>query len=366
VLTNCTFSGNSAVNGGGMYNSEGSPTLTACTFSGNLADIGGGMFNYYSSSPRMSKCKFNNNSAKYGGGLFNYHSDLMLLSCVFRGNYSYEYGGGIHNTFSDLTVVNCTLTGNSAGIEGSGIYMYVLPPQPPRVADGSNAAVPLYLYNMCVITNCILWENLPEQIVNYGLDMTVTYSDVQGGWEGEGNINADPCFVEPGYRDVNDAWIEGDYHLLQDSWCIDAGDPNYVSEPNETDLDGKPRVMGGRIDMGAYEYSPPIPAEARIIPRTINLASKGNCITCYIWLPEQYNVADIEPNSVFLEGEIQGEPLYIDEQQQVAITKFSREEVQGIISTGEVELAITGQLKDGTIFEATDIIRVTGKIRSKN
>jgi len=260
TLTNCTFSGNSAVNGGGMYISRDSSTLIDCIFTENSANKGGGMYNS-SSSPRMSKCKFNNNSAKYGGGIFNYHSDLMLLSCVFSGNYSYEYGGGIHNTFSDLTVVNCTLTGNSAGLEGGGIYMYVLPPQPPLVPDGSNAAVPLYY--MCVITNCILWENLPEQIVNYGLDMSVTYSDVQGGWEGEGNINADPCFVQPGYWDAKDTpddtnddfWIEGDYHLLPYSVCIDAGDPNYIAEPNETDLDGKPRVISGRIDMGAYEFN---------------------------------------------------------------------------------------------------------------
>ena len=46
----------------------------------------------------------------------------------------------------------------------------------------------------------------------------------------------------------------GDYRLLPDSPCINAGDPDYIAEPNETDLDGKPRVIGGRIDMGAYEY----------------------------------------------------------------------------------------------------------------
>ncbi|MHC4501535.1 MAG: LamG-like jellyroll fold domain-containing protein [Planctomycetota bacterium] len=51
-----------------------------------------------------------------------------------------------------------------------------------------------------------------------------------------------------------------DYHLLPDSPCIDAGDPDYVAEPNETDLDGNPRVIGGRIDMGAYELqnTPPV------------------------------------------------------------------------------------------------------------
>jgi hypothetical protein len=53
------------------------------------------------------------------------------------------------------------------------------------------------------------------------------------------------------YPDVN----KPDYHLLPDSPCINTGDPNYVPEPNETDLDGKPRVIAGRIDMGTYEFN---------------------------------------------------------------------------------------------------------------
>jgi hypothetical protein len=53
------------------------------------------------------------------------------------------------------------------------------------------------------------------------------------------------------YPDVN----KPDYHLLLDSPCINTGDPNYVPEPNETELDGKPRVIAGRIDMGAYEFN---------------------------------------------------------------------------------------------------------------
>jgi hypothetical protein len=187
------------------------------------------------------------------------------------------------------------------------------------------------------------------------------YSDIKGGWTGEGNIDADPCFVDPGYWDANGVWVDGDYHLLEDSPCVDAGDPNYIAEPNETDLDGKPRVIGGRIDMGAYEYSPPIPAEIRIAPRTVNLASKGNWITCYIWLGEGYNVADIDPNSVFIEDEFQAQLLKIDEEQQVAVVRFSRSQVQGILAPGEVELTVSGELTDETRFEGNDIIKVIDK-----
>ncbi|NIP53880.1 MAG: hypothetical protein GWN55_02790, partial [Phycisphaerae bacterium] len=53
------------------------------------------------------------------------------------------------------------------------------------------------------------------------------------------------------YPDVN----RPDYHLLPDSPCVNTGDPNYIAGPNETDLEGKPRVIGPRIDMGPYEFN---------------------------------------------------------------------------------------------------------------
>lgn len=228
-----------------------------------------------------------------------------------------------------------------------------------------------------LIRNCIIWGNKNGQIYDSGAD--VHYGDIEGGYSGTGSIDADPCFVEPGYwvlrddpnivvepNDPNAIWIEGDYHLLSDSPCIDAGDPNYMAEPNETDLDGEPRIIGGRIDMGAYEYSPLIPAEVRIVPRTINLTSKGKWITCYIWLPEEYNVADIDPNSVFLEEQIKAESLLVNEQAQVATARFSRSEVQsalGGLEPGDIELTVSGELSNGTRFEGTDTIRVIDKGR---
>jgi len=314
----------------------------------------------------LTNCIFRGNSADYGGGMYNYESNPTLTNCVFSGNSAGRNGAGMYNSGScSPTLNNCTFTGNSAGQHGGGIWCGR---GGPRLRSGPT------LVRGLIITNSILWGDTPEEIYVSGGTTVVTYCDVEGGWPGEGNIDADPCFAEPGYWDANgtpedpndDFWVDGDYHLLPDSPCIDAGDPNYVAEPNETDLDGKPRIIGGRIDMGAYEYSPAIPAEVRIVPRTINLASKGKWITCYIWLGEEYDVADIEPNSVFLEYEIQAESLLVDEQQQVVIVRFSRSEVQGILNVGEAELTITGQLTDRTIFEGTDVIRVIDKSGGKS
>jgi predicted outer membrane repeat protein len=100
ILTNVTFSGNSAItNGGGMYNSGGSPSLTNVTFSGNSAvsGSGGGMANL-NSSPTLTNVTFNGNSASsYGGGMYNESSTPSLTNVTFSGNSATTYGGGMYN-----------------------------------------------------------------------------------------------------------------------------------------------------------------------------------------------------------------------------------------------------------------------------
>jgi hypothetical protein len=50
------------------------------------------------------------------------------------------------------------------------------------------------------ITNCIVWSNEPYEI--HGSAANVSYCDIKGGWEGEGNINIDPNFIEDGWWDL--------------------------------------------------------------------------------------------------------------------------------------------------------------------
>ena len=117
----------------------------------------------------------------------------------------------------------------------------------------------------------------------------------------------------------------------------------------------------------AIEIIPELVIEAyvEIEPHTLNLKGKGKWLTCHIWLPEDYNVADIDPNSVLLEDEIQPEWLWFDEEEQVVMAKFSRSEVQELLIVGEVELTVTGQLINGTHFEGTDTIKVIDKGRGR-
>jgi parallel beta-helix repeat protein len=407
VIVNCGFCGNSATDGGGLNSDYGSPILTGCTFSGNAAcsynadgGFGGGMYNFYSNSKLtdctftenssdewggaggmhnnnstviVTNCTFTNNSGGRvgGGGMLNNRGSLILTNCRFIGNSTRRNGGGMDSQeTSELTLSNCIFISNSAEDKGGGMCNSSSNPILTNCTFSGNSADNCGggMYNGGSsgpkITNCIFWGDAPEEINFDSGTIDVTYNDIQGGWLGQGNIDADPLFIEPGYKDANGVWIDGDYHLLPVSPCINTGDPNYMPEPNETDLDGRPRIIGGRIDIGAYEYRFTIAAEAKIIPKTINLASKGNWITSYIWLPEEYDVTDIEPNSILLEDEIKPGEFSV-EQQQVATARFSREEVHAILTVGKVELTITGKLTDGTYFEAKDTIKVIDKAEKK-
>ncbi len=249
TVTNCNFTSNAADEGGGMGNKDGSsPTITNCSFTSNAADEGGGMENKDGSSPTITNCSFTSNTASnYGGGIYNDHSLPTVTNCIFNQNIAQQrLGGGIANyNSSHSTVTNCTFSGNVAG-GGAGI----------RNWDSSP-----------IVKNCILWDNEPDEIASGGTSVpTVQYCDVQGGYSGTGNINADPCFVDA---------IGGDLQLsTPNSPCVDAGNNNAIPadtpdldgdgntvEPIPFDLAGNSRVMDGdgdltaTVDMGAYEFA---------------------------------------------------------------------------------------------------------------
>jgi hypothetical protein len=383
TVINCTFSENSAYSGGGMYNISGSPTIDNCTFSENKSGEGGGGLSNFDSNMVLFNCMFRNNSSVWeGGGISNSRSaDPVVKNCTFIGNSSIQ-GGGIYNYESSLKMTNCKVSGNRAKWSGGGIYVWVgfggpgggcFTERPSNVTlisctfsenqaeEGKSLACGScdnQFPSKVQITNCILADGGEEIWNNDDSTISITYSDVQGGWPGEGNIETDPRFVDSGFWDANGVWVDGDYHLLPGSPCIDAGEPNHQYDPNETDLDGKPRIIGNRIDMGAYEYNFSIPAEVRITPSTINLASKGRWITCYIRLAEGYDVNDIDFHSLLFEYVIEPEQLWVDEKKQVVMAWFSREEVRPILEVGDIELTITGQLTDGTVFGGTNVVKV--------
>ena len=169
---------------------------------------------------------------------------------------------------------------------------------------------------------------------------------------GQGNIDLDPRFVDT--VDI------ADYHLLDDSSCIDAGDPGFVAGPGETDIDGDPRILGGKIDIGADES--PIPATVKITPKALNLASSGDWISCTIALPDGYDIDDIDTETIVLNGKINPAPTWsrTDEEANKLLVKFDRSEIQEMLKDvdGLVELSVSGTLTDDTEFKGTDTIRI--------
>ncbi len=108
-----------------------------------------------------------------------------------------------------------------------------------------------------------------------------------------------------------------------------------------------------------------VEATVDIDPDTLNLKSKGKWITCYIELPEGYDVADIDVSTIMLNGQVpaQSRPTAIADYDGDGIAdlmvKFSRSAVQNILpAEGEAEITVVGELADGTAFEGKDTIRI--------
>ncbi|MFN8485160.1 MAG: choice-of-anchor Q domain-containing protein [Anaerolineae bacterium] len=232
TLSNLTFSGNYGSFGGGMNNTQSAPMLTNVVFSGNSAGDGGGMYNYVSSQPTLINVVFSGNSAQYtGGGMSSINANGVsptLTNVIFSGNSAGQRGGGMLNgPTCNSTLTNVVFSGNSASL-GGAIYNFQSSP---------------------TIRNSIAWGDSGGEIVPSG-NAIVTYSIVQGGYTGTGNLDADPLFVAPVPSPAPSSG--GNLHIQAGSPAINAGD-TYTTGLPITDLDGNPRIQGGRVDMGAYE-----------------------------------------------------------------------------------------------------------------
>ena len=208
TLNNCTLTGNwstfigprSSDGGGGASSS----TLNNCTLTGNSAACNGGGLE----SCVVYNCTLVGNQAHEGGGA--YYSDLY--NCKLTGNTA-SYGGGGYET----KLINCTLVGNSAYYAG-GAY------------SGH-------------FTNCIIYYNSTTVGPDYGSG-NLNYCCTTPLPGGVGNFTNAPLFV-----DTNN-W--SNLRLQAGSPCINAG--KNTSTFGWPDLDGRPRIVGGTVDLGAYEF----------------------------------------------------------------------------------------------------------------
>jgi len=242
VLAGFTIAGSNT----GIYCSGAYPTIKNCIIEGNY---GAGIKLYNSSNPTIANCSVSANTGsgiemwKQTRGRQTLYNHATITNSVIAANLQDGVSGGI------TTITNCTIAANS----GRGISSF----------------------EPTVINSIIYYNSVDSDLVQIESDSaTVTYTDVQGSWPGEGNIDVDPCFVEVGFWDPNgtpeditdDFWVRGDYYLqsqagrwdpdtqtwIQDdvtSPCIDAGNP-------DSDWTVELIPNGGRINMGAYGGTP--------------------------------------------------------------------------------------------------------------
>jgi hypothetical protein len=265
--------------GAGIYNCNGHATLRNCRIVNNSAQAcGGGLYNGNGGYLTVVSCTFTGNrSGSWGGAIYDQsNSDVSIDRCLVNGNLAAAGAGITTRGFGDLTLSNSLISGNSAGdgLSGCGGGLYCLQTALQMnhctLAGNRAATAPALMCDTMGSTlagsislrNCIVWND-SSAIVSVGTrSVQVTYSDVQGGYPGKGNLTVDPRFIKPGSWDLNgtpddwsdDAWTDGNYRLAGNSPCIDKGDPLEVPSAGTLDLAGQPRLSGAAVDMGAYEW----------------------------------------------------------------------------------------------------------------
>ncbi len=205
IITNNSIFGNSGYKGGGIYCENSNTGISKNLISGNESEDGGGIYCGYQASPDIANNIIFMNMTGAGGGIYCSSSAApIILNNSISENISYR-GGGIYCGASSSPVLkNNILWADTAGAEGLEIYVH-------------ESATPI-----------------------------VVYSDIEGGWVGEGNIDIDPLF-----RDVD----SGDFHLMSfecgdtvDSPCIDVGHPAILDNILNCDWGMATRLS----DMGAF------------------------------------------------------------------------------------------------------------------
>ncbi|MCA9319504.1 MAG: hypothetical protein KDB53_02155, partial [Planctomycetes bacterium] len=280
TIRNCRITNNetpeigTSGDGGGIFCFGGSPTIINCQIDHNRT-----------ATPQVQE--MNGTPAGRGAGVFiGANATATLIGCVIRDNRcgdgaspspdpggapsSGGTGGDGGGVWGAATLVNCLIFGNRCGDGGNGTALPALPSYGPNGRGGRGGGVfgPATLINCTVadneagfgganggfipgtdgdggalfgavfVVNSILWQNLPDQVQG---SVTITHSDVQGGYAGTGNIDLDPVFVGA---------TAGDYHLGASSPCRNAGDSTAVTAL--TDFEGDPRRIAV-VDQGADE-----------------------------------------------------------------------------------------------------------------
>ena len=284
-ISNNTSTANTSITGdkscgGGIYNDSG--TISQCLISNNTCHVScssGGSFNnlakaygggIYNGNGIISHCTISDNTytlqgtntSIYGIGIACSSTTYSIVTdCIIKNNMGGIYQGNINRCvirenncpcyFENSIASNCLIVDNNSSSGYSdygacgGIYTNCNFLQNAHGITGSSD-------NPVTAVNCIIWGNSIDQI--RGSYVTITYSAIQGGYTGDGNINIAADNTVGGPRFVNPE--EDNYQLQSTSPCINAGNNTALSANDTIDMAGLSRIYDGTVDMGCYEWQP--------------------------------------------------------------------------------------------------------------
>ena len=279
ILRNLKFETNYAKNGAGVYGLYSNVRMENIMFINNQAVFYGGGAHFWQSVPWIIKTTFLRNQAGTDGGGINFDGSISeLINNRFYGNRSGANGGGINSYNSTIKVTNTLLIGNTAGGNyGGGIFSnsstVTLTNSGLNANESAQFGGGFYAFSgIPAIINSIFWENISANQGEISPEwLPVSYSLVEGGYSGEGNISSVPNFIKIPNPGLDSDWGTsdddyGDLNLKPNSPAIDKGsnallpqdmldldqDEN-VTEIIPYDMNWEARISGKSVDIGPYE-----------------------------------------------------------------------------------------------------------------
>jgi hypothetical protein len=256
TLSNCTGGDGGGISVGGAA-ATGGPQIVGNVIENNTSSgDGGGLILNGAVSTTLKNNIIRGNVVTFGQGggiwIVNYTNVVMVQNLIY--NNTAMQGSGIYFSLPfgehNLVLVNNTIVGTSSSATGSAVYaagFYDLVQFYNNLLIGASGTSALYCDNS--------YDQTPPTLTNndgYSLNGTGIAGACSSQSGTNGNISADPLFVGATF-----------FRLTAASPAIDAGD-NFAPNIPPLDLAGKPRIVNGDgdgqviIDMGAYEYQPPM------------------------------------------------------------------------------------------------------------
>ncbi len=313
-IVDSVVSGNTTANIGVITNASGSVTIIDSTFAGNSQTTASGsagvIYNAFGTVTVVGSVFANNSAVGAVGAIQNFGGTVHIANSAFTGNRATSptsFAGALFNNSGTMTIANSRITGNTAGIRAGGLYAQggSLTISNSTIA-GNSASTDggiTIASGTSTLVNSILWGNSSAGTLT---GTAVSYSIVEGGFAGTGNLDVDPLFVAP-VAFTSAPTSAGDYRLQSYSPATDAGsnaavpldtfDVNGNANTTEEapDLAGNPRrtndtgiVDSGSgtapiVDLGAYErQTNSVVVAASVAPTSLSLSEAGSTVDSFV------------------------------------------------------------------------------------